>query len=138
MLNVPKEASVEEIREKYKQLAGSHYKWGVTEVYSDSPCLVLLHPDKQVDESQRKLASEHFQRVQRAYQVLTDPNRRAIYDQYGESGLQFASQVAHRSKSPAEVSLSVSLVLERRLYLNSSRLSRKSKGWPNSVKLQGV
>ena len=40
-----------------------------------------MHPDKGGD-------PEKFKEMQGAYEVLSDPEKRAIYDQYGEEGLK--------------------------------------------------
>lgn len=66
--------------------------------------IVLLHPDKQTDEAHRQLANEQFQRVKQAYQVLSDPQKRSIYDEFGEAGIQYASQVGQKLKTTEEVS----------------------------------
>jgi molecular chaperone DnaJ len=42
-----------------------------------------LHPDANPDPQ----AEEQFKALARAYEVLSDPQQRAIYDQYGEAGL---------------------------------------------------
>ena len=42
-----------------------------------------FHPDKQAPELQ-EYANEYFHRIDRAYQVLSDEKKRAMYDKYGE------------------------------------------------------
>jgi DnaJ family protein B protein 4 len=46
------------------------------------------HPDKNQDN--REAAEEKFKDVAEAYDVLSDPQKRAVYDQYGEEGLKGA------------------------------------------------
>jgi curved DNA-binding protein CbpA len=45
------------------------------------------HPDK-VPEDQKEKAEENFLRVSEAYAVLSDPEKRKIYDSYGKKGVE--------------------------------------------------
>ena len=48
-----------------------------------------LHPDKvQGTEEEKKAAADKFAQVSHAYEVLMDPEKRAVYDRYGEEGLK--------------------------------------------------
>ncbi|MGI6103474.1 MAG: DnaJ domain-containing protein [Patescibacteria group bacterium] len=58
ILGVPKDASADDIKRAYRKLALEH------------------HPDKGGD-------SERFKEISEAYQVLSDPQKRAAYDQFG-------------------------------------------------------
>ncbi|GER49569.1 chaperone protein dnaJ [Striga asiatica] len=69
LLHISPEASDEEIRKAYRQWA---------QVY---------HPDKYQSPQMKEIATENFQRVCEAYEVLTDENKRVIYDIYGMEGL---------------------------------------------------
>ncbi|KAJ5085453.1 hypothetical protein N7532_010224 [Penicillium argentinense] len=62
-LGVAKEASLTEIRAAHRKR------------------VLKCHPDKIQDESQRIAAQDEFQRVQQAYELLSDDTRRARYDQ---------------------------------------------------------
>ncbi len=62
-LGLPRSASVEEIRESYRQLAR------------------LLHPDKLQQDRQRQIAECQMKRLNCVYQILSDPLRRAQYDE---------------------------------------------------------
>lgn len=63
MLGVSKEATNDEIKKAYRKLAMKH------------------HPDRGGDK-------EKFQELQQAHEVLTDKEKRKIYDEYGEEGLK--------------------------------------------------
>lgn len=67
-LGISKTASPEEIKKAYRKAA---LKW---------------HPDKNQDN--RAAAEEKFKDIAEAYDVLSDPEKRGIYDQYGEEGLK--------------------------------------------------
>ncbi len=64
ILGVKRDASQKEIQRAYRGLARR------------------LHPDMNPDD---KRAKEKFQRVQQAYDVLSDPEKRELYDRYGSS-----------------------------------------------------
>ncbi|MFM7070368.1 MAG: DnaJ C-terminal domain-containing protein [Planctomycetota bacterium] len=64
ILKVSRDASADEIQKSYRKLAAKY------------------HPD--MNEGNKK-ARETFQKVQRAYEVLNDPEKRKLYDKYGSS-----------------------------------------------------
>lgn len=64
ILEVAHDASAEDIKKAYRKLALQH------------------HPDKGG-------STERFKEVSTAYNVLSDPHKRSIYDSYGEEGLSF-------------------------------------------------
>ncbi|MBO8139133.1 MAG: molecular chaperone DnaJ [Thermosipho sp. (in: Bacteria)] len=66
ILGVSRNATEEEIRKAYKQLIK---KW---------------HPDKHHEN--KKEAEQKFKEIQEAYEVLSDPEKRAMYDRYGYVG----------------------------------------------------
>lgn len=66
-LGVSRDASQEEIKKAYRKLA---LKW---------------HPDKNLNN--REAAEMNFKRLSEAYEVLSDSNKRTIYDKYGKDGL---------------------------------------------------
>lgn len=66
ILGVPKTASADEIKKAHRKLALKH------------------HPDRNKG---NKDAEEKFKEIQEAYDVLSDPTKRANYDQFGHAGV---------------------------------------------------
>ena len=67
VLGVQNSASAEEIKKSYRKLA------------------MKYHPDRNPGD---KEAEDNFKSAAEAYEVLSDPEKRQIYDQYGEEGLK--------------------------------------------------
>ena len=65
-LGVSRSATDEELKKAYRKLA------------------LKYHPDK----NKSPEAEEKFKAIGEAYDVLSDSNKRQIYDQYGEEGLK--------------------------------------------------
>ncbi len=66
VLGVPQTADESEIKKAYRRLA------------------MKYHPDRNQGDAE---AEERFKQVQAAYEVLSDADKRAIYDRYGHAGL---------------------------------------------------
>ncbi|MBN1326583.1 MAG: molecular chaperone DnaJ [Candidatus Cloacimonetes bacterium] len=69
VLGVDKKATESEIKKAYRKLA------------------IKFHPDKNKDD---KSAEDKFKEASEAYEVLSDPDKRAKYDQFGHAGLEGA------------------------------------------------
>ena len=67
-LGVAKNASDEDIKKAYRKLAMKH------------------HPDRNQGDS-AKAAEEKFKEAKEAYEMLSDDQKRAAYDQYGHAGV---------------------------------------------------
>jgi molecular chaperone DnaJ len=67
-LGVPKNASDEDIKKAYRKLAMKH------------------HPDRNQGDSS-KVSEEKFKEAKEAYEMLSDAQKRAAYDQYGHAGV---------------------------------------------------
>ncbi len=68
VLGVRKNATNEDIKKAYREMALRH------------------HPDR-VPVEKKKEAEERFKEISEAYAVLSDPQKRALYDQYGHAGI---------------------------------------------------
>uniref|UniRef100_A0A665VLG8 DnaJ homolog subfamily C member 11 n=1 Tax=Echeneis naucrates TaxID=173247 RepID=A0A665VLG8_ECHNA len=65
---------------------------------------MLYHPDKHRDPELKRQAEQLFNLVHEAYEVLSDPQSRAIYDIYGKRGLDVEGwEVVERKRTPAEI-----------------------------------
>ncbi len=68
ILGAKKSASLDEIKKAYRELA------------------LRYHPDR-VPHEQKKEAEEKFKEISEAYAVLSDSQKRGLYDQYGHAGI---------------------------------------------------
>uniref|UniRef100_A0A8U7NXP5 DnaJ heat shock protein family (Hsp40) member C11 n=1 Tax=Corvus moneduloides TaxID=1196302 RepID=A0A8U7NXP5_CORMO len=65
---------------------------------------MLYHPDKHRDPELKTQAERLFNLVHQAYEVLSDPQTRAIYDIYGRRGLEMEGwEVVERKRTAAEI-----------------------------------
>ncbi|CAK9302114.1 unnamed protein product [Gordionus sp. m RMFG-2023] len=76
ILGVNKNASKNEIKKHYRKLAKEY------------------HPDKNPHHGDK------FKELSFAYEVLTDPNKREVYDTHGLQGLQEGVSSSHSHKTP--------------------------------------
>ncbi len=67
VLNVERNASDAEIKKSYRSLA------------------MKFHPDRNADNP--AAAEEKFKQIKEAYEILSDPKKRAAYDQFGHAGV---------------------------------------------------
>ncbi len=67
ILGVGKSADAKEVKKAYRKMA------------------VKYHPDKNPD---NKVAEEKFKEAAEAYEVLSDPNKKARYDRFGHAGME--------------------------------------------------
>jgi molecular chaperone DnaJ len=68
VLGLTKSASAEDVKNAYRKLAREH------------------HPDM-VAEADKVNAEKRFKEINEAYQVLSDPQKKQMYDQYGHAGV---------------------------------------------------
>lgn len=85
-LNISRKATEDEITNAYRRLSR------------------LYHPDKHTDPDRKVEAELLFGKTKRAYEVLSDPHMRAIYDNLGTAGLETQGwEVVQRTKTPHEI-----------------------------------
>src|SRR5690606_40843626 len=70
LLGVSKNASANEIKKAYRKAA------------------IQFHPDKAKGEEQKKEFEAKFKQVNKAYDVLKDPQKKAAYDSYGHAAFE--------------------------------------------------
>ncbi|KAA3456420.1 Chaperone DnaJ [Gossypium australe] len=85
LLHLSPEASDEEIRRAYRQWA---------QVY---------HPDKYQAPHMKEIATENFQRICEAYEILSDETKRQIYDIYGMEGLNSGLELGPKLNKVEEI-----------------------------------
>jgi DnaJ-class molecular chaperone len=73
VLGVPKTASQDEIKQSYRKLAREHHH-------------------AMVQEKDKESAEKRFKEINEAYQVLSDPQKRKMYDQFGTTGTNPGAQ----------------------------------------------
>lgn len=71
LLNIPRDASLELIKKAYRKY-----------------CLRIRQETQWISEHYHESARQEFQRVLRAFQVLSDSTLRKIYNAHGEEGVQ--------------------------------------------------
>jgi len=82
ILGVKRSASDGEIKKAYRSLAKKY------------------HPDRFPDEKKKKKAEAKFMDIAKAYETLSDPEQRRIYDQVGEEGMQNGGQPGGGRRGP--------------------------------------
>ena len=81
VLDVPRTATEADIKKAYRRLA------------------MKYHPDRNPDDAE---AEDRFKEAKEAYEVLTDAQKRAAYDQYGHAGVEAATAGARGHASAAD------------------------------------
>ncbi|KRZ77991.1 DnaJ -like protein subfamily C member 11 [Trichinella papuae] len=86
IFNIPRNANQEEITRAFRRLS------------------LFSHPDRFKTLEEKSAARIYFEKYQRIYEVLSDPEKRLIYDSIGEKGLQIEGwEIIPRQKGVAEI-----------------------------------
>ncbi|KAI8871983.1 heat shock protein DnaJ, partial [Ramicandelaber brevisporus] len=70
ILGISRSATLEQVKAAYKKQA---LKW---------------HPDRHQKDADKDVATAKFKEISEAYEILSDDNKRSVYDRYGEEGLK--------------------------------------------------
>ena len=86
VLGLSRSATADEIHKAHKKLARKY------------------HPDlhEDADDREKKRAKEQFQKVQQAYETLSDPEKRKMYDQFGPEFERMGGCLLYTSPSPRD------------------------------------
>lgn len=114
LLNISKDASTEEIRASYKKLA------------------LTYHPDRHIDAGNKLDAQQKFSVITAAYETLSDPSKRSLYDLHGVEGLQSGWELVTRIRDPEELKRAferqrikeIEMITRKRLHTKSSFVMR--------------
>lgn len=85
ILNLHKDANEDNIKTAYRKMC------------------VMYHPDKHRDPKKKQTAETIFAKISKAYEVLSNPQTRMIYDIYGQKGLDAGWDVIERRRTPQEI-----------------------------------
>ena len=91
VLEISRDASADEIKKAYRKLA------------------LKYHPDRNQGD---KEAEEKFKLVNEAYQALSDPKKRSIYDRYGKSGLDSQGFSSYSNMNSEDIMDDLSSIFE--------------------------
>ncbi|CAM8898279.1 unnamed protein product [Rhodiola kirilowii] len=96
LLHLSPDATDEEIRKAYRQWA---------QVY---------HPDKNQSPQMKEVATQNFQRICEAYEILSDEHKRQIYDIYGMEGLRSGLELGPKLSKADEIKEEIERLLRRK------------------------
>ncbi|CAI5472756.1 unnamed protein product [Closterium sp. Yama58-4] len=85
LLHVSRDASDDDLKRAYRQLAS------------------VYHPDKYPFPQMQDVAKDHFQRIRSAYEVLSDPAKRQVYDLYGIEGVLSGMELGPHLRTRQEI-----------------------------------
>lgn len=124
LLSVPRHASADQLKRAYRKLALKYHPDKVSGSLRPLGGAVLgrmarhpvalgwattiftLHMQVQGTDEEKADAAKHFANINHAYETLSDPEKKRIYDQYGEDGLKqhegvsFPPPPDHRAHHP--------------------------------------
>lgn len=85
LLNLPRDFTDEELKQSYKRLC------------------IMYHPDKHTTEESKKKAEMIFNKIKHAYLILSDPQKKALFDIYGEKGVSSGLEITTYSNTYQEI-----------------------------------
>ena len=105
VLGVARDATEQDVKKAFRKLARE------------------LHPDVNAHDPE---AEEKFKEAAEAYEILSDPERRATYDRYGHEGLRSAGMPPTSTRSDRSATCS----------MRSSEGAAQVRGQPSAATLQ--
>ena len=112
ILGIDKKSSPEEIKKAYREKAKEH------------------HPDRNIGDA---LSVSKFQEIQEAFDILSDPKKRSIYDMSGVSNMKFNQQGNWRETSFSEDSFN-----EFSSFFNKSKFKGRTVFYKLEVSLEDI
>ena len=100
LLGVDRSASPKEMKQSYRRLSAKY------------------HPDRNPGD---KSAQDMFIKITKAYETLSDPDKKKIYDIYGEEGLEKETQMSHSRKPKGQNNYAEIEVTLEELYNGSTK-----------------
>ncbi|XP_057816315.1 chaperone protein dnaJ 13 isoform X2 [Cryptomeria japonica] len=116
-LHVSPDASDEDIKKAYRLYA---------QVY---------HPDKYQSPQMQDIATQNFQRIREAYEILSDERKRQIYDIYGMEGLVSGLELGPKLNTPEEIKAEFERMKQRQEEEKFAAHVRPSGSWLATLSL---
>nr|ATB19888.1 putative OWL1 [Juniperus drupacea] len=116
-LHVSPDASDEDIKKAYR-------------VYAQ-----VYHPDKYQSHQMQDIATENFQRIREAYEILSDERKRQIYDIYGMEGLVSGLELGPKLNTPEEIKAEFERMKQRQEEEKFAAHVRPSGSWLATLSL---
>ncbi|CAF3822124.1 unnamed protein product [Rotaria magnacalcarata] len=121
ILHINKDADTTAIQQAYRRLT------------------LLYHPDKHIDQQNKQLAMDLFIQVKNAYDILNDPQKRAIYDVLGMKGLRTDGwDVITRRRTAREILDEYERLAKEREERNLNRITNANASVNTTINLTDV
>lgn len=89
-------------------------------IYHDRWLAQTCHPDKHSDPAMHAAAERNFNKIHEAYEVLSDPRQRQLYDDFGAAGVDAGRQLASQNQTPEEFRAQFARYMQREVAIRAS------------------